>query len=95
MTRRKPGSLSANFVHSILVDAANNLWIGTNLGGLNQVELPSHWSVLEKSKSRESLLFSLEFSALDFTQPSKNRYAYKLEGFNVSCLGFRVRADSA
>ncbi|MCW8999152.1 MAG: triple tyrosine motif-containing protein, partial [Kangiellaceae bacterium] len=27
-------------------------------------------------------LISFEFSALDFTQPSKNRYQYKLEGFD-------------
>ena len=27
-------------------------------------------------------LFSIEFTALDFTQPSKNQYAYQLEGFD-------------
>ena len=26
--------------------------------------------------------FSFEFAALDFTEPTKNRYAYKMEGFN-------------
>lgn len=32
--------------------------------------------------SHNDNFFSFEFSALDFTNPSKNRYAYKLEGFD-------------
>ncbi|MGB0385232.1 MAG: two-component regulator propeller domain-containing protein [Ardenticatenaceae bacterium] len=32
--------------------------------------------------SHQDDVFSFEFSALDFTRPEKNRYAYKLEGFD-------------
>jgi len=32
--------------------------------------------------SHKQNFFSLEFAALDFTQPQKNRYAYKMYGFN-------------
>ncbi|MFQ5585092.1 MAG: triple tyrosine motif-containing protein, partial [Calditrichia bacterium] len=32
--------------------------------------------------SYQDNFFSLEFSALDFREPEKNRYAYRLEGFN-------------
>ncbi|MDT0675257.1 hybrid sensor histidine kinase/response regulator transcription factor [Autumnicola musiva] len=34
-------------------------------------------------------LFSLEFAALDFFQPSKNNYQYKLEGFDEEWQGSR------
>jgi signal transduction histidine kinase/ligand-binding sensor domain-containing protein len=36
----------------------------------------------EISLSYEQRFFSFEFAALDFTEPSKNQYAYKLEGFD-------------
>lgn len=36
----------------------------------------------EISLSYEHRFFSFEFAALDFTEPSKNQYAYKLEGFD-------------
>ncbi len=32
--------------------------------------------------SYRDIVFSFEFAALDFNNPKKNRYAYKLEGFN-------------
>ena len=32
--------------------------------------------------SYEDRMFSFEFVALDFTNPKRNKYAYKLEGFN-------------
>lgn len=35
--------------------------------------------------------FSFRFSALDYTQPSKNRYAYKLEGFDEDWVNSGVR----
>lgn len=34
------------------------------------------------SLEHDENLFSIEFAALDFLQPSKNRYRYKLEGFD-------------
>lgn len=34
------------------------------------------------SLSHEDRFFSIEFSALDFSEPLKNRYQYKLEGFD-------------
>jgi signal transduction histidine kinase/ligand-binding sensor domain-containing protein len=36
----------------------------------------------EITLTREDFIFSIEFAALDFTSPSKNKYAYKLIGFN-------------
>lgn len=42
-------------------------------------------AVTEKKRielSYKDNFFSLEFSALDFREPEKNRYAYQLEGFN-------------
>ncbi|HZS10589.1 MAG TPA: two-component regulator propeller domain-containing protein [Blastocatellia bacterium] len=36
----------------------------------------------EITLSPEDKVFSLEFAALDFTFPRRNRYAYRLEGFN-------------
>lgn len=36
----------------------------------------------EITLSYKSYFFELDFAALDFTDPSKNQYAYKLEGFN-------------
>lgn len=36
----------------------------------------------EISLSYQKRFFSFEFAALDFTEPSKNQYAYKLEGFD-------------
>ncbi|MGF1583884.1 MAG: two-component regulator propeller domain-containing protein [Bacteroidales bacterium] len=35
--------------------------------------------------------FSVEFAALDFTRPAKNRYAYKLEGFDDSWINAGTR----
>ncbi len=35
--------------------------------------------------------FSIEFAALDFTYPAKNRYAYKLEGFDREWIYKQVR----
>jgi hypothetical protein len=32
--------------------------------------------------SHKDRFFAFEFAALDFENPGKNRYAYKLEGFN-------------
>ncbi|NEO29781.1 MAG: PAS domain S-box protein [Symploca sp. SIO3C6] len=35
--------------------------------------------------------FSFEFSALDYTNPQKNQYAYKLEGFDKNWINSRTR----
>jgi len=49
--------------------------------------LQNHINV-EKSitLNHEQNFFTLNFAALDFTAPSKNKYAYKLEGFNSSWI---------
>lgn len=36
----------------------------------------------EITLSHQDRVFSFEFSALDYTSPEKNQYAYKMEGFN-------------
>ncbi len=36
--------------------------------------------------SHRDYLFSFEFSALDFTAPSKNRYAYRMQGLDVDWI---------
>lgn len=44
--------------------------------------LPAHISMLDEIVlSYRENVFSFEFAALDFTVPSNNQYAYKLEGF--------------
>ncbi len=47
--------------------------IGTQIQALNQLHL-----------SYTDYVFSLEFTALEFTDPMKNTYAYKMEGFDES-----------
>lgn len=37
--------------------------------------------------------FTLEFAALDFTDPKKNQYKYKLEGFNTDWVDWGTRHD--
>ena len=45
--------------------------------------LPTHISEAKRiTLSRLQSVFTIEFAALDFTAPAKNRYAYKLEGFD-------------
>lgn len=42
-----------------------------------------HISLIKKlNLSYNDYVFSFEFSALDYTAPGKNQYAYKMEGFN-------------
>ncbi|MBP7866653.1 MAG: diguanylate cyclase [Acidobacteria bacterium] len=45
---------------------------GLRLQGIRELDIP--W---------QNNFFSFEFAALDFTRPSKNLYAYKLEGFDA------------
>jgi two-component system sensor histidine kinase ChiS len=40
------------------------------------------YALKEIRLTRKDRFFAFEFAALDFENPSKNRYAYKLEGFN-------------
>ncbi len=47
------------------------------------VNMEGHISkVVELYLSYNDYVFSFEFSALDYTAPSKNKYAYKMEGFD-------------
>ena len=46
---------------------------------------PLHQSITETTSitlSYKQKVFSFEFAALDFTDPAKNQYAYKMEGFD-------------
>jgi len=50
--------------------------------------LPAAVSALNRiSLSPQDKIFSVEFSALDYTFPRHNRYAYKLEGFSDKWIG--------
>jgi signal transduction histidine kinase/ligand-binding sensor domain-containing protein/DNA-binding response OmpR family regulator len=45
--------------------------------------LPQHISVMKKIElSFRHKIFSFEFAALDYSNPTNNQYAYKMEGFN-------------
>ncbi len=51
------------------------------------VKLQQSLSYLDKIKlSYKDRFFSFEFAALDFTNPQKNHYAYKLDGFNETWI---------
>ena len=48
-----------------------------------EVKMDRHISTLQDiTLSYDDYVFSFDFSALDFTAPLKNQYAYKMEGFN-------------
>jgi ligand-binding sensor domain-containing protein/two-component sensor histidine kinase len=52
---------------------------------INNPDAPVHKSILftkEITLSYSQNVFSFEFAALDYTAPSKNRYAYIMEGFD-------------
>ncbi|MCB0314880.1 MAG: hypothetical protein KDH84_16765, partial [Calditrichaeota bacterium] len=72
----------------------------TDLKLFNQTVSPHDSnSVLSKVISRTEAItipqrdnvISFEFAALDFTAPAKNRYAYKLEGFNQDWIQLGTR----
>lgn len=44
------------------------------------------WEMTDLQLSYNENFFSFEFTALDFNNPSKNRYAYRLEGFDHSWI---------
>ncbi len=53
-----------------------------NTGGGNS-QFPTHISETEQlTLSYNQSVFTIEFAALNYVLPSKNRYQYKLEGFN-------------
>ena len=56
----------------------------TEVALLNQpIDTPMpHWQANDLSLSYRDDVISFEFSALDFTAPRENRYAYMLEGFD-------------
>ena len=62
----------------------------TNFKLFNKTILPGKDSPLKRSisytdeivLSHKDYVFSFEFTALDFVSPEKNKYAYKMEGFN-------------
>ena len=52
---------------------------------LYDADSPLRQSIVETTEltlSYDQKIFSFEFAALDYTQPSKNRYLYKMENFN-------------
>jgi signal transduction histidine kinase/streptogramin lyase len=51
-----------------------------SIGGDSPLQKPI-WEAEEITLSYKQNIFSFEFAALDFTAPLKNRYAYKMEGF--------------
>jgi ligand-binding sensor domain-containing protein/signal transduction histidine kinase len=60
------------------------------------VKLDKHISVMEELKlSYKDYVFSFDFSALDYTAPLKNQYAYKMEGFNEDWIYTDSRRRSA
>lgn len=66
----------------------------TDVRVLNNVVVPRHDGMIEKSigmsermvLSYEDYFFSFEFTALNFRQPEKNEFAYKLEGFDKNWI---------
>ncbi|TAK56492.1 MAG: hypothetical protein EPO24_11190 [Bacteroidetes bacterium] len=44
--------------------------------------LPDEWKRRTLSLSHDDNVFGFEFSALDYTEPMKNKYEYKMEGFD-------------
>jgi streptogramin lyase len=70
--------LPSNLIHQIVGDNYDNLWVvtGGGLSILNDKNPPG-----KKFKN-----FDMEFAALDYTNPRKNQYAYKLEGFNADWI---------
>ncbi len=51
----------------------------------NEFDIPVRWDIAAPETlvlAQHDNFFSLEFSAMDYTNPDKNRYQYKLEGFD-------------
>ena len=60
------------------------------------VKLEKHISIVEElSLSYNDYVFSFDFSALDYSAPSKNQYAYKMEGFNQDWIYTDFKKRSA
>ena len=60
----------------------NIVLTGFNKNG-KQITLEKPYSyITDIDLSHQDYFFSLEFSALDYTSPGKNQYAYKLEGYD-------------
>jgi signal transduction histidine kinase/ligand-binding sensor domain-containing protein len=69
----------------------------TSLKKFNKdVNLGKHISVLENLHlSYNDYVFSFDFSALDYTAPLNNKYAYKMEGFDQEWIYTDARKRSA
>jgi len=53
------------------IEISDSSYIKKDINYVSSFELPYNENI-----------FSIEFAALDYTTPSKNKYVYKLEGFN-------------
>ena len=51
------------------------------------------WAAKKISLNYDQNFFSIEFAALEFTAPYKNRYAYKLENFNNDWINLGSKHD--
>ena len=88
------------YPQEIKIDSDAPEIVFTDLKLFNQTVSPHDSnSVLSKVISRTEAItipqrdnvISFEFAALDFTAPAKNRYAYKLEGFNQDWIQLGTR----
>lgn len=79
---------NAFFPHRVANNSHTPPIVITNFNILDSsVKLPGAAYALDRIRlSYQNRFFSIEFAALDFENPGKNRYAYKLEGFNKSWI---------
>src|SRR5204863_458064 len=78
---RDPASLPANTVYALAVDANDRVWVATDGGGLALVQgsVAAPDAIRFKVLYRANIL-SLDFGALDFASPKRNRLAYRMTG---------------
>jgi signal transduction histidine kinase len=79
--RFHPDSIKDNLhVSPVAVTAFKKFDEVVRLAGMEEIEL-----------SHEDNFFSLEFAVLDYANPAKNQYAYRLEGFDKNWIHSRTR----
>jgi len=79
---------NAFFPHRVVDNPHSPPIVITNFNTFDSSEaIPGATYALDRVRlSYKSRFFSFEFAALDFENPGKNRYAYKMEGFNKGWL---------
>ncbi len=90
-----PSEIKTNpYIPEIVITDLNimnqSVSIGDRINGRIILEKPI-FETREIVFTHKEYIFSIEFAALHFTNPLKNRYQYMLEGFNDDWI--RVRAD--